>query len=190
MENITEGIMVFKSLERIIFDGMCKVACQIIAEYLHTWDQIIMSRRDTAEYRCIDARPTSIKTLMGEVRYKRYYYKKRSGGYVFLLDEAMEIAGGHGLVSENLAEQILLESSDKSYRKAADSISSLTGQGISRMGIWNVLQSYGERVKKQEERLYELDGEGVTGQLGNVACPALFAEGDDVWLNMQSVSVK
>jgi len=185
MENITEGIMEFNTLVKTIFSKLCEVGCQWVREYLHTWDQIIMSRRDTDEYRCVGSRHTSIKTVMGEVSYERYYYKKRSGGYVFLLDEAMGIADGYGLISEHLAEQILLECSDKSYRKAAECISSFTGQSISRMGVWGVIQRYGERVQEQEERLKELADEGVEGQLGNVDCPALFVEGDDVWLNMQ-----
>ena len=185
MENITEGIMDFKGLERTIFDVMCRVGRQLIAEYMHRWDSIIMSRRDTAEYRCVELRERSIKTALGEVIYERHYYKKRSGGYVFLLDEAMGTAEGCGKVSENLAEQILIECADKSFRKAAESISSQTGQVISRMGVWNVLQGYGDRVKEQEKRLEELDGEGTVGQLGSVSSPVLFNEFDDVWLNMQ-----
>jgi hypothetical protein len=185
MENITKGIMDFKGLEKTIFIELCRVACQMMANYLQIWDQIILSRRDTDEYRYVDKRQTSIKTTMGTVSYERTYYKRRSGGYAFLLDEAMGIADGCGRISENLMEQILVECSDKSFRKAADSISSLTGQEISRMGAWNVVQGYGERVKKQEERLKELDDEGVVGQLGNVFCPVLFSEFDDVWLNRQ-----
>jgi hypothetical protein len=185
MNNITEGIMDFKSLERTIFIELCKAACQVIAEYLQRWDQIIMARRDTNEYRSVGLRPTSTKTVMGTVHYERWYYRKRGGGYTFLLDEAMGTAGGHGMVSENLAEQVLLECADKSFRKAADSIGSLTGQTISRMGAWNVVQGFGGAVQKQEGRLEELDSEGVTGQLGNVPCPVLFSEMDDVWLNMQ-----
>ena len=177
--------MDFKSLEQTIFSAMCKVACEAVAEYLHRWDQIIMSRRDTSEYRSVDRRPSSIKTVMGLVHYERYYCKRKSGGYVFLLDEAMGVGKGYGLVSENLAEQTILECSDKSYRKAAQSISSLTGQTLSRMGAWQIVQAFGERVKMQEERLEELDSEGSFGQLGNIACPALFTEFDDVWLNIQ-----
>ena len=177
--------MNFKALEKEIFSVLCQVGCQIMADYLQRWDQIIMARRETAEYRCVNSRPTSIKTVMGEVAYRRYYYKKRDGGYVFLLDEAMGIHGDYGLFSENLAEQILIECAEKSYRKAAETISSITGQGVSRMGAWSIVQDYGERVHKQEKRLDELDEEGVVGQLGNVPCPALFAEFDDVWLSRQ-----
>jgi len=185
MENITEGILDFKSLEKIVFGEMCKVAQVIIAYYMSVWDQIIMSRRDTAQYRCVDTRTSGIKTIMGTVTYERHYYKKREGGYAFLLDEAMGIADGYGLVSENLAEQILMECSDKSYRKAAESISAITGQDISRMGTWGVVQGYGERVQKQVERLKELSDRGIEGQIGNIGSPVVFEEVDDVWINKQ-----
>jgi hypothetical protein len=138
-------------------------------EYLQRYDQILKAHRDTKEYALVDpAREKTTKTKMGGVTYQRAYYRKKSGGYVFLLDEAMGIESGCGLVSENLAEQIVVECTEKSFRKAADTISHLTGQTISAMGVWNVLQQYGEKVEAREKRLQELDFCGVTGQLDNV----------------------
>jgi len=185
MENLSEGLLDFKTLEKTIFRTMCQVACQLIRQYLQVCDRVIMARRDAKEYRCIGRRATTIKTLMGEVAYERYYYKKRSGGYVFLLDEAMGIHGGSGLVSENLAEQIVIECTDKSFRKAAGSISSLTGQAVSAMGAWGVLKRFGEKLEGQEARLEELDSKGITGQLGGIKCPVLFSEMDDVCISTQ-----
>jgi hypothetical protein len=185
MDTITEGIMDFKTLEQTIFGHMCQVACLMARLYLQTWDKIIMARRDTKEYRFVGYRPGKIKTVMGEVAYERAYYRKKSGGYAFLLDEGMGISGGYGNVSENLGERIAAECMDKSFRKAAGSISSLTGQRISAMGAWNVMRQLGERISAQVERLKELDAKGATGQMGNVGCPVLFTEYDDVWINMQ-----
>jgi hypothetical protein len=122
---------------------------------------------------------------MGEVTYERYYYKKTSGGYAFLLDEAMGIESDYGLVSENLAEAIVCECTDKSYRKGAGSISSYTGQFITAMAAWGVIRRFGEKLGWQTERLKELDERGVTGQLGNIASKVVFGEMDDVWLSMQ-----
>jgi hypothetical protein len=186
MNNITEGIMEFKTLEQRIFKAMCQAACETMRQSLQRCDQIIKALRDTKEYALVDpAREKTIKTKMGEVAYRRAYYRKKSGGYVFLLDEAMGIESGCGLVSENLAEQIVVECTEKSFRKAADTISNLTGQTISAMGAWNVLQQYGEKVEAREKRLRELDSCGVTGQLGNVGSRVIFQEMDDVWLSMQ-----
>jgi hypothetical protein len=153
--------------------------------YLELRDLSIMGMRDTKEYRYVEKRKTTIKTLMGEVTFSRVYYKKRTGGYVFLLDEALGIDCGCGLVSENLAEQIIVECTDKSFRKAASDINSFTGQTISAMGAWGVFQKYGEATAQQVTRLKELDDNGSTGHLGDTTSRVLFDEYDDVWISRQ-----
>jgi hypothetical protein len=185
MTNITEEHLDFKSFERTIFEIMCEIACELMRIYLEQRDLSIMGLRDTKEYRYVEKRKTTIKTLMGEVAYWRVYYKKRTGGYVFLLDKAMGIDCGCGLVSENLAEQIVVECADKSFRKAASDINSFTGQAISAMGAWGVFQKYGETIVQQVARLKELDDSGSTGHLGNTSSRVLFDEYDDVWISRQ-----
>jgi hypothetical protein len=177
--------MEFKTLEKTIYTVMCQTACQLIVLYMATWDQIIKAQRDIKEYQFHSFKATHIATMFGRVDYKRSYYQKKSGGFTCLLDEAMGMKAGCGMVGENLAGLIVAECADKSFRKAAESISSLTGQAVSRMTAWNVLQQYGEKLEEQEARLEELAEKGVTGQLGNVPCPVVFEEFDDVWLNQQ-----
>ena len=185
METITEGQPDFKTFEREIFELMCRIACELIRMYLELRDLSILGMRDTKEYRYIDKRQTTIKTVMGEVTFSRVYYKKASGGYVFLLDEVMGIDCGCGLVSENLAEQIVAECMDKSFRKAADSVTSNTMQSISAMGVWGIVQKYSETVEQQVMRLKELDAGGSTGHLGDFSTPVVFNEFDDVWISRQ-----
>jgi len=185
MKNITEENLDFKTFEREIFEMMCKIACELMRIYLELRDLSILAKRDTKEYRCIDKRTTTVKTVMGEVTFTRHYYKKASGGYIFLLDEAMKINCGCGLISENLAEQIVVECTDKSFRKAAGNINSFTGQGLSAMGVWGAFQKYGEAVGQQTARLKELDDSGSTGHLGNVSSRVIFEEFDDVWISKQ-----
>jgi hypothetical protein len=185
MKNITEEIPEFKVFEKAIYKIMCQVSRDLIAEYLLMWDRIVLAQRDTEEYRMVNTGMRTIKTVMGEVSYTRRCYKRKAGGHVFLLDEVLGLDNGCGLISENLMEQIVIESSEKSFRKAAASINSLTGQRVSAMGAWNVVKGYGAKLTKQEERLEELDRAGVTGQLGNKPCEALFEELDGVWINRQ-----
>lgn len=185
MENITNGIMDFKSLERIIFNEMCQIAIQLIQLYLRTWDAIIKARRNTTEYRFHSNKETHIKTMFGEVSYTRAYYHRKGGGYVFLLDEAMGIKAGCGQVGENLAEMLVVECADKSFRKAAQSISDHTGQSINRMGAWKVTQRFAEELEARQARLEELAEREVTGLLGNVSSKVLIKEYDDVALNRQ-----
>lgn len=185
MKTITEGHLNFKDFEKIIFEIMCRAAREEMQLYLELVDRSIMALRDTKEYRLIGTRTTTVKTLMGEVTFRRRYYKKRDGRHVFLLDEEMEVNCGCGLVSGNLAEQVAIECSEKPFRKAASSISSLTGQSISAQGAWNIVQRYGEIIEGQEARLKELDENGADGQLGNISSRVLFDELDDVWLPVQ-----
>ena len=185
MKTISEGYPKFKEFEKRIFEIMCRTAQEEMRKYLEWADLNVMAMRDTREYRLIGIRATTIKTLMGEVVFSRRYYKKRDGRYVFLLDEEMEIDCGCGLVSENLAGQIVIECSDKPFRRAANSISSLTGQNISAMGAWNIMQQFGETIEYREARLKGLEEKGVGGQLGNISSRVLFEELDDVWLPMQ-----
>jgi len=185
MKTIADGNPDFKTFEREIFELMCRIACELMKMYLELRDLSIMATRNTREYRLIDSRETTVKTLMGEVRFSRRYYKKTIGGYVFLLDEAMGIDCGCGLISENLAEQIVVECTDKSFRKAAGNINSFTGQAISAMGVWGAFQKFGAVVDQQTARLMELDGSGSTGHLGNIPSQVLFQEFDDVWISRQ-----
>ena len=187
MKNITEENSDFKLFEKDLFELMCRIACELIRQYLEWRDIAVMAIRDTNRYRLIDKnRSSTIKTVFGEVCYKRrYYYDRETNRYLFLLDVTMGIDCGFGLISENLAEQIVHECADKSFRKAAGSIGSLTGQQISAMGAWNVVQQYGKAIAGQETRLVELYESGSTGHLGDVSSRVLFDEYDDVWLPRQ-----
>jgi len=185
MKKITEEILDFKSIEKKVFNFSMQIGREALQEEFQRLDLEIMALRDTSEYRAVNSETRVIKTLMGEVPYTRRRYKKKSGGYVFLLDKVLGIDKDYGLVSENLAEQIIAECADKSFRKAAGSISNLTGQKVSAMGAWGVFQQFGERLTNQKERLAELQKGGAEGQLGNLPCQILFSEFDDVWLPMQ-----
>ena len=185
MANISEGLLDFKRFERKLFETMCRAACEEIRQFLAWVDLSIKGMRDTEEFRLIGNRETTVKTIFGEVRFSRGYYKQRTGGYTFLLDRVLGIFSDCGLVSANLAEQIVIECSEKSFRKATDSICNFTGQTISAMGAWNVVQQYGEAIEQQEARLKELNDGDSVGHLGNISTPVLFVEHDDVWVRRQ-----
>jgi len=186
MKNITEECPDFKSFEKTLFQIMCRIACELISQYLEWCDRSIMGTRDTARYRHIGFRNCTVKTIFGEVPYSRRYYKdNQNGNPVFLLDQVLGIHGDYGLISENLAEQIVNECADKSFRKAVGSINGLTGQSISAQGAWNVVQQFGKAIGQQEERLAELSESGSVGHLGGVQSRVLFEEFDDVWIPRQ-----
>ena len=100
-----------------------------------------------------------MKTVYGEVTYERVVYqvKEEDGSrrFVCLLDETLELKEV-GLVSTNLAQLLVKGITELSYRECAEKVRRLTGQTISAMGLWNVIQ--------------ELGGQGIPGIPGGVDC--------------------
>lgn len=151
-------------------------------EFLEKYDRYLMETRDRAAYRHKGYRQTTIKTVYGEVEYRRSVYEvKRDDGtheYVFLLDEQLHIKGV-GLISQNLAEQLVSGITEMSYRNCADKISHTTGQSVSAMGVWNVIQGLGKAVCEDERmsaaKVKEREGHGyeypVRGSIVNLGSP-------------------
>jgi len=185
MKSISEGDLEFNIIEKKVFEIVCKAGRELLQEALESVDRELMSMRDSEEYRSVGIRKTVIKTVMGEVSLKRRYYRDRNGEYVFLLDEALGINREFGLISQNLAEQIVRECTEKSFRKASASISELTGQHITAQGAWDVVQRLGEHIEHKEAELNAMSEQGISGQLGNVTAQVLFTEADDIWLSLQ-----
>jgi len=173
-------------LEQDIFRVVCELGRQMFRAYLERYDDHLMLSRDRQKYRHKDRRQTSLKTVMGEVVYKRalYRYTDENGdkAWVYLLDEQIGEPVS-GLISPLLAEKIAETSCEMSYRKTAEAVSAMTGQTISHGGAWNVVQALGEQADKQEKedaRLAKLN----QGR-GQHEAKLLFEEQDGVWLNLQ-----
>ena len=181
----------FKELEQYIFKTMCMKAVLSTKAILEEYDEFLRESRDKKRYRHKGLRKTTIKTIYGEVEYNRAIYEcKGEDGlksYVYLLDENIGL-DSIGLVSMNLAEHIVSNATELSYRASAKNISEMTGQTISAMGAWNVIQSLGEKVCEDEKRLVEAHKEGLIQ--GENITPVLFEEMDGVVLSMQRTGTK
>lgn len=187
IENIlSEKRLDFNNLEKEIFRIGCEFAAGLMAQMLTGMDSRLEDARDRTKYRHKGTRGTTMKTLMGEVSYKRTVYETvlESGekAYVYLLDEALNL-GTFGKVTSNLAGRIAECASVCSYRETAANVSSMTGQSISHGGIWNVIQELGEKLSEIEKSDAQLAKSSV-GR-GDVNTQILFEEADGVWINMQ-----
>ena len=176
----------FKELEKKLYKYACDQACQMLQEILTGLDEMLMSRRDTKDYRAKGFKHTCIKTIMGSVEINRrvYEYIDEFGkkGYRYLLDEYLNMETiGH--LSANLVEKMMENATNVSLRKAAKNVKEMTNQDVSHMAVWNIIQELGQRIEKQEDekiKLYEdckLKGEKEV--------KVLFEEADGVWLCMQ-----
>lgn len=176
----------FKEIEENIYKSACKVARNYTKEILEKYDNYLMERRDTSYYRNKGFRTTTIKTKYGEVTYNRRIYEvTREDGlheYVFLLDENLKIQKV-GLISINVAEQIVSSITELSYRETSKVISNNTDQTISPMGVWNIIQSLGESVCDDEKELVKQYKKGLVQ--GENETKVLFEEADGVYVRLQ-----
>lgn len=187
MESIVEQKLVsFKELEQKIFKYVCELGQEITRIMLESYDEELAEARDTKQYRDKGKRKTTIKTVYGEVEYRRRIYQTTledgQRAHIYLLDRAMQM-DTIGLISTNLAEKVAMTVTESPYRVTADIISSTCGQSISAGGVWNMMQRLGERIGEEEE--YAVKQMEADQSEGRREIPVLFEEMDGVWLNMQ-----
>ena len=183
---ITENGLTFKELEKNIYSWICQIGRDFTKEFLERYDRMLMEDRDKSKYRHKGSRQTTIKTVYGEVTYSRAVYgvTEEDGyrHYVYLLDETLEL-DNIGLISTNMAEHLVKGITELSYRECATKISEMTGQTISAMGVWNVIQALGEKVCEEEKILVEEHKKGHIR--GEKEVPVLFEEADGVYVKLQ-----
>ena len=183
---LSEKEINFNDLEKEVFKIGCEYAQTILKDILGSMDNMLAQRRDKKIYRNKGKRKTTIKTLMGEVEFERIVYETINDdgkkAYVYLLDESIGLET-FGKVSTNLAFKIAEHTSISSFRNSAKNITDTTGQSINHGGVWNIVQSLGEKLKELEDRDAKLAAKGVI--TGTKETEILFEEADGVWINMQ-----
>jgi hypothetical protein len=191
MTSLTAKDLTFKELEREFFELSCEIGKEMMKRTLEQLDRELAESRNKAELRHNGKKTTTIKTLMGEVTFRRNIYKRVNEDgqteYIYLLDEALGL-DTIGVISPNLAEKIIELSCHKSYRQVAQTVSELTNQTISHQGVWNIIQTAGQRQEKTEEELVKVYKNNELR--GTKEVPILFEEADGIWLSMQGKSRK
>ncbi len=86
-----------------------QICREFTKEFLERYDKQLKEQRDKARYRDKGLRHTTIKTIFGEVDYRRTVYEVQDGinekRFVYLLDENLEL-DPVGLISTNMVELI------------------------------------------------------------------------------------
>lgn len=189
--SIAEKNVEFKRLEEKVFNYVCKCGREIIKELLENYDVEIRENRDKKEYRSKGKRRRTIKTVMGEVEFERNVYetvtKEGKKKYEYLLDKELGLSRS-GFFSELMSELIAKRCCESSYRNAAQAVSEQTGQTLSHTTAWNIVQTLGQEIDKQEIHNATLAkahrGKGVLDS------KVLFEEQDGIWLKLQGVARK
>ena len=186
-EIVTNNELKFNDLEKKIYKFVCNFGCMILKLILESYDKKMMKNRDTKKYRHKGLRKNTIKTIMGEVEYRRAMYEMEEDGIkktVYLLDEILHI-NTNGKVSENLIEKVIeIVPITDSYRKAETVIKESTNATLSFEWIRKLTVDVGDKItsKEKEERKLMKKGQLIEG-LKQIT--ALFEEADGLWINLQ-----
>lgn len=173
----------FYNLEKMIYKLVCELGCNIIKNILENEDKKLMNNRDKTEYRHKGYKNNTIKTVMGEIEYKRAIYKKGEK-HIYLLDNTLDIQT-YGKISSNLAEMMLKSVVNTvSYRKCASEIKNTTNETISHQAINDLVWKVGKAIERKENEEIKLFKQGKLVK-GTKELPALFEEADGLWYNLQ-----
>ena len=186
-EIVTNDEIKFNDLEKKIFKFVCSFGCLILKLMLEAYDRKLMNTRDTKKYRHKGLRRNTIKTIMGEVEYRRVMYEMEENSIkktVYLLDEKLHI-NVEGKVSENLIEKAVeIVPITDSYRKAETVIKETTNATLSFEAIRTLIVKVGDKItKKEKEERKLLDKKQLIAGLKEIT--ALFEETDGIWINLQ-----
>lgn len=176
----------FNQIEKEIFKRKCEEAAMETRDLLERCDDLIAEERDKKKYRNKGKRTTTIKTVYGDVTYRRRVYQTTTDeglkAYVYLLDEEMGMEK-IGLISTNLGEKIAATVIQDSFRVTSERITDTCGQSISHSGAWNFTQRLGEKMTEEDEAaVSDMNAGNIKGER---AVPVLFEEMDGLWLDMQ-----
>ncbi|SFD50836.1 ISLre2 family transposase [Clostridium uliginosum] len=184
--SLNDNGFTFKELEQKIYKIACDEACNALREILESLDEKLLKERNTKIYRNKGCKQTCLRTIMGNVEYSRRIYEFNlddgKKATKFLLDEylGMDTVGN---VSINLVETILTNVSEMSFRKTSENIKRSCNQDISAQGVWNIVQTVGDKIKDLENRKIELNNNG--NLKGEKEVSVLFQEQDGIWLSIQ-----
>ncbi len=175
-----------QEIERAIYTASLASGRAAMAAYLEEVDDTLAATRDRTQYRDKGKRRTVLKTILGEVEFRRRVYETRDESsrkvHVYLLDEALGL-DRPGQISAILSELVSTAACESAYRETARQVSELTGQTISHQTAWAITQESGGFVRAREETLaaQARHNKGI----GELESKILYEEADGIWLKLQ-----
>lgn len=183
--NITKEVISFNDLEKNIFNFVCFIG-RFLTECILAKEDLILHKEIKKKYRNKGYATTVIKTVYGEVKYKRHKYIKinEEGKEIVItpLDERLKVEK-IGLVSKNLADKIVEIATENSFRDTSEIVNKTTNANVSHQVCWKVVQEVGESIKADEENM--LNRMYANELKPDKEVKVLFEEEDGVWLKMQ-----
>lgn len=151
------------------------LGCNIIAEQWETIDELLCKDRNLRREWVIERKQDerTVLTSLGEVTFKRTYFKnKKTGDYRYLVDEMIGLEKQERM-SEDAKARVLDEAVETSYQKGGEN-ASLSGVGISKEAVMDLihplefpLAEVTETKKKAEVLYIDADEDHVSLQYLN-----------------------
>ena len=156
-ENFNFGV-----IEDKIYEVGLEVARQVMECLLMSLDDRIRAGRQRKEFENRGKGEKYLVTRMGDIRYTRTrYHDRESGGYRYLLDEALGLEKRQTVSIGRRRLEARLAVTTGSYRSAVSELEESTGSSRSHEAIRGVVLEEGERIRKvqryQLQCEYDLD---------------------------------
>ena len=174
------------TLEKAVYEAVLFLGRNIMRQCIEEADRTLARQRDRGMYRDKGYRPTALKTVMGEVEYRRHVYHlsgstERPRATVYLLDKSMGL-DTVGFFSDTVCMMAVEAACAVSYRTAATTLNDLTGLKLSHESVWRIVQSVGSWEQTRVDALAAA-AKAECGA-GSYETPVLYEEMDGVYLTI------
>ncbi|MFP4042798.1 MAG: ISLre2 family transposase [Bacteroidales bacterium] len=187
LDILLQNIEDINTLEKAIME----LACNLMEEALKTLEEELF--KDKPDYlEVIHFKERTIATKLGEITYKRRYYRdKRTGNKLYLLDKKLGIRKRRRANGEFL--KLLVTLADKlTFRQAEEVIKDAGFPSLSHQTIHKEVREFGEResklIKDKKERVFTEGQKIKEGEKDNP--DILFIEADGVMVSSQEQEEK
>jgi len=175
------------TLEKLVYEAVLSLGRDIMRQCIEEADRTLARQRDRGMYRDKGYRPTTLKTVMGEVGYQRHVYllsgaAEQPRATVYLLDRSMGL-DTVGLFSDTVCMMAVEAACAVSHRTAAATLNDLTGLSLSHESVWRIVQNAGSWEQARVDSLAAA-AKAECGS-GTYETPVLYEEMDGVYLALQ-----
>ena len=181
-----EKLVDITELEKLVYQAVMSLGRDIMCRCIEQADSILAEQRDKSSLRDKGYRSTTLKTIMGEVTYRRHVYLVAGdvgpSTTLYLLDKSMGL-DTVGLFSDTVCMMAVEAACAVSYRTAATALNDLTGLDISHESVWRIVQNAGSWEQARVDGLAEA-ARAECGA-GTYETPVLYEEMDGVYLALQ-----
>jgi hypothetical protein len=184
------GMEEARGWEGKVFGQVCEQGQREAQQYLAELEEALFEQRPPG-WVVVGFRERVLVTRMGEVRFRRRYYRDECGKYHFLLDEYLGLKAHQGATPEMQAMCTKM-SAEMSFRKAAEVLADWMAGLLSQCTCWRLLQRTGQAVVSVEaaavEAVFGRSEEVPEG--GERGVERLYMEADGIYVRLQRQTKK